>query len=121
MHEMSIAMALLEQLDRLAKENHATRVSEVEVTCGVMQQVVPEALQWAFEAQSAGTLAAGAELRIEEEPLGARCRGCGLEFTPTIESFECPNCGQADAELLAGQDIMLKSVVCETEDEAAPK
>jgi Zn finger protein HypA/HybF involved in hydrogenase expression len=39
-------------------------------------------------------------------------------FEPAIDNYLCPNCGQADAEFLAGNDIILKSLVCEKEDPA---
>ncbi len=119
MHEMSMAMAMMNQIERIVEEQHAVRVTAVEVVSGVMQQIVPEALQAAFEAAAAGTVAAGAALTIEEEGLVARCRACERRFEPIIDDFLCPECGLADVELVAGRDLVLRSVVCETEDEAA--
>lgn len=121
MHEMSIASNLMDQLLRIADEQHAVRIVEVDVVCGVMQQVVPDALELAFEALSADTVAAGACLKVTEESLVAVCRSCGQRFEPTMESFLCPQCQQADAELIAGHDIVLRTVVCETEKEALAK
>lgn len=119
MHEMSIATSLMDQLERLAEEQAVVRITEVEVVCGVMQQIVPEALQLAFEAVSADTVAAGAVLTIVEEGLVARCQSCGRQYEPAIDDFRCPACGTANPELLAGRDIVLRSVGCETEGEAA--
>ncbi|MCK4341101.1 MAG: hydrogenase maturation nickel metallochaperone HypA [Phycisphaerae bacterium] len=119
MHEMSIAADMMDQLLRIADEQHAVRIVEVEVICGEMQQVVPEALQLAFEAVTVDTPAAGATLKLSEERMVANCRSCGQRFEPAIDDFLCPHCSAADAELIAGQDIVLKSVVCEIEDEAA--
>ncbi len=116
MHEMSIAMALVDQLQRIAAEQHATRITEVEVRCGVLRQVAPEALELAFCAASADTPAAGAVLTVVEEGLRARCRACGQEFEAAIDNYLCPQCRMADVELLAGRDIVLQSVTCETED-----
>lgn len=118
MHEMSIAVALVEQLQRLAAEQRAVRIVDVEVQCGILRQVVPGALRLAFEAASADTPAAGATLKIVEEGLAALCRGCGERFEAAIDDYRCPRCRLADVELVAGQDIVLKTVVCETEDEA---
>lgn len=118
MHEMSIAASLMEQLQRIAAEQNAKRITEVEVVCGVMQQVVPEALELAFEALAQDTPAAEATLRIVEEPLVGTCRACNREYAPELDDFRCPACGLADPELTAGRDIVLKTVVVETEDEA---
>ncbi len=119
MHEMAIASALMDQLLRIAAENRATRISEVEVRCGVMRQVAPDALQLAYEALSDGTPAAGARLTVVEEGLVARCRTCNRPFAAAVDSFLCPDCGRADVEIVAGDDIVLQSVVCETERQAA--
>lgn len=118
MHEMSIATHLMDQLERIAAEQNVVRITEVEVHCGVMQQVVPEALELAFEALSGGGVAAGADLRIVEEPLRVRCRLCGAEFAAELDDMVCRACQDADVEVLTGKDIVLRSVICETVDEA---
>jgi hydrogenase nickel incorporation protein HypA/HybF len=115
---MSIATALMDQLTQIAQTQRVQRIVAVEVICGEMQQVVPDALHLAFEAVTAETIAAGATLTIVEQALAARCRACGAEFAPQIDDYLCPACGQADVELTAGRDIVLQSVVGETEDEA---
>ncbi len=114
MHEMSLAANLMDQLLRIAAEHQAVRVLEVEVHCGVAQQVVPEALQLAFEALSQGTVAAGARLNIVEQGLVAECRTCGERFEAAIDDYRCPRCQVADVDLLAGREIILRSVVCQT-------
>ncbi len=118
MHELSIVNNLMPPLLRAAEEQGAVRIVEVELMCGVLQQVVPDALEMAFEAVAHGTIAEGAQLRVEEEALAGRCRNCKREYAPSIDDYICPNCGRAEPELTAGRDIVLKSVVCELPDEA---
>ncbi len=113
---MSIALSLVEQLQRLAAEHQAVRITEVEVRCGVLRQVAPAALELAFTAATAETVAAGANLKVIEEGLVARCRACGTEFATEIDDYSCPTCQQADVEFVAGHDIVLTAVVCETPD-----
>ena len=112
MHEFSIAAALVAQLQDVARAQRATRIVELELRCGVMQQIVPECLQLAFEAVSADTLVAGARLKIVEETVVARCRACGLEFQAAIDNYLCTRCQTADVEIMAGRDITLRTVVC---------
>ena len=83
-----------------------------------MRMVVPDALAMAFEAAAEGTLAAGAALKIVEVAPVARCRPCGRTFHPAEGEFLCPDCGRADAEIIEGNDICLKSMVCCAEEEA---
>lgn len=115
MHEMSLALSLMDELLRIAAQQGAVKIIEVDVECGVLQQVVPEALQVAFEAASVATIAADATLRIREVPVAARCRLCGHEYGAALDDYLCPRCAQADVEIVAGRDLVLRSVVCETE------
>jgi hydrogenase nickel incorporation protein HypA/HybF len=114
-HELSIAVSLLEGVLRAAEQAGAERVESVEVEVGAMRQVVPEVLEVAWEAVRADTIAAGAALKIEEVPAEAECRRCGQCFEPDVEySFLCPHCEQADIAIIRGNDIILRSMICQT-------
>jgi hydrogenase nickel incorporation protein HypA/HybF len=119
MHEMSIAMQIIQQLEEIAARNNVIRIDEVEVEVGVMQQVVPEALHLSFSSATEGTVAENAKLIISEEPMTAECGDCGCEFSPTLEDFTCPRCKQASARITSGNSITLKSIVCQTPEENA--
>jgi hydrogenase nickel incorporation protein HypA/HybF len=119
MHEMAIANDLIQQILSAARENKATRIVDVELEVGVQRLIVPEAMELAFEVLSRGTVAEGAGLKLVEIPAAAQCRACGLRFEPRIDYYVCPRCGEADVDLVAGNDIVLKSLSCETEEEAA--
>ena len=110
MHEMSIATALIEQVLEHAEKNNLSRVENVVIEVGAMQLIVSEALETAFAALVAGTPAADAVLRLEEVPIQAKCRSCSHAYHPAIDRYLCPQCGRADAEIIAGQDIILKSL-----------
>ena len=111
-HEMAIATGLLRQVLAAAEAHDVECVEEVHVTCGVLRLVVPEALRAAFEVLSEGTVAAGARLEVTVEPAKARCRRCGEVFGVGVSRFTCPGCGQADVDIVDGDDIVLTSIVC---------
>ena len=113
MHEMSIAVELMREIERAIAGRDIERVEEVFLAIGVMRQVVPDMLETAFQAAAMGTPAEGAHLHMEFVPPAARCRSCGSRFEPTADSFLCPECGQADAEITEGDDIILTSLTCE--------
>jgi len=117
MHEMSIAVALVEQLEALAAEHGASRIEEVHLRAGAMRGIVPEALELAFEVAAEGSVAEGGRIVLEVVQPVARCRVCGARFEPQIDSFLCRECGEADVELIAGNDILITSVVAQQEDE----
>ena len=64
MHELSIAAALVEQVDTIIAKEHAYAATRVTVTVGGLSGVCPEALELAFPVAAEGTTSAGAELVI---------------------------------------------------------
>lgn len=110
MHELSIALALLDELEALAAERGLARIERVEVEAGARRGIVPEALALAFAEAARGGVAAGAELALSVLPTWARCRHCGLEFAPAVDDYGCARCGQADVDILSGDEIVLRRV-----------
>ena len=119
MHEMAIATELIRQVVAIADEHGATHVDEIVIECGQMRQIVPEALELSSSLAAEGTVAQGARLCLIEEKIVAVCRQCQHQFRPQVSDFVCPQCGQADARIVSGSQIILKSVVCQTDDGAA--
>jgi hydrogenase nickel incorporation protein HypA/HybF len=114
MHEMPIAAAIVEQAVAAVAPHRATRIDVIEVEIGRMRQIVAEALQVVFAAVSQDTIAAGARLEITEIEMEAVCRRCEHHFCPEINLYICPNCHQADVRIVAGNDMILKSVTAQT-------
>ena len=111
MHEMSIAMQVIESVQSVAAEHDLARVEEVHLDVGEMRQIVPEAMQTAFEVIAEGTVAQGATLTLREVPLRGTCRACGHRYKPEIANYLCPECCRAAVEITEGNEILLRSVV----------
>ena len=110
MHELSIAESVVAVASRHAR---GRRVEKVTVRAGHLRQVVPAALELAFELVADGTAVAGAKLEIEAVPAAGRCRGCGVESE--LEGFPllCPRCGSLDVELVRGEELLVDSLELE--------
>lgn len=104
MHELSIAQAIVAIADRHADGRRVLRVS---VRVGHLRQVVPDALQFAFELLVAGTALDGAQLAIEQVPVQVRCRACdALSEVPGFP-LHCRACGGLDVEVCAGEELLV--------------
>ncbi len=111
MHEFSIAEELLKATLEVAESHDRRAVERVRVHIGRLRQVVPDALTFAFDALTKGTLAEGAALVWEEVPTRVRCRQCETVFQPEEDWFwSCPSCGAAGGEVLEGEELILESV-----------
>ncbi|MBN2427949.1 MAG: hydrogenase maturation nickel metallochaperone HypA [Deltaproteobacteria bacterium] len=114
MHEMSLAVALMEEINAIASQNQVERIQEVELHIGVLKQVVPVVMQEAFNAASIGTPAEGALLKQVAIDAQASCRSCKNIFTPEPDNFLCPVCGQGLIDILKGEEFILQSLTCES-------
>ena len=113
MHEVSIADSCLKIAVERATEVGAQRITSLTLRIGRLSGVVPEALSFAFECLTEGTLAQGATIAIEDVPVVARCAECALEFEPADMIFACPQCGQLTAEIVHGREMHLASMEIE--------
>jgi len=110
MHELSIAQALIEQVDAQARRHGAGAVGRVVVRIGVLSGVEPALLATAFPLAAAGSVAASAELVLEPLPARGRCTACSAEFDAPASRLVCPHCGEWRTELLAGDELILASL-----------
>lgn len=110
MHELSIALALVEQMEKVARENHARSVPTVTVTVGALSGVDPEALRGAFPLAVEGTVAEGAELVIVPVEAVVRCRACRRESKPELPFLRCGACGESDVEVAAGRELYIAAM-----------
>lgn len=110
MHELSIA----ESIVRIAS-SHAgdRRVTKVHVKAGHLRQVVPSALDFAFELVAEGTPAAGAELALEVVPVAVRCGACGKETELDGFPLHCGGCGGLDVQVVRGEELLVESLELE--------
>jgi len=115
MHELSIADAVVEIVTRHAG---GRRVTKVELRVGHLRQVVPSALEFAFELVAQGTPAEGAELAVEEVPANVRCTSCGADSTLRAFPARCPACGSLDAEVTSGEELLVDALELEDEEAA---
>jgi len=113
MHEMSIVEALLEAVQLESRNRSDARVLAVHVRVGKLRLVIPETLQFCYDAATRATSLAGSRLEIENVPATARCRECRAEFAVEENWFECPRCQTVGAELLTGKELDLTSIELE--------
>ena len=110
MHEASLMQCALDMALEQARLHRATRIHRITLRIGRLAGVVPEALAFAFDVVTAGTIAEGARLEVEAVAIVCYCAGCREEFTPPDFVFACPRCGSLSADVRAGQELELARV-----------
>ena len=107
MHEFSIARDIIEIVIQEMQNNNLTRVQTVTLQIGEMAQVMPEALCFGFECLCKDTPLDKAKLIIQTVPVKAVCCQCGRDFIVRDWSYDCPECGATDTEIISGKGLQL--------------
>lgn len=107
MHEMSITQGII----KLCLEHAGgRRVRSLEVEIGELGNVVPEAIEFCFEACSRETLLEGASLNIIRVAGVGQCRECGKN-TPLSELYApCSLCGSNRVTILTGEELRVREI-----------
>jgi len=106
MHELSIAMIILEAAEEEAERQGDCRVTAVHLRLGPLSGVVKEALASAFELAREGTSLSDCELRIEEVPIVVYCPRCGAERkVVSMQNMRCAECDEPAGEVVSGREM----------------
>jgi hydrogenase nickel incorporation protein HypA/HybF len=117
MHELSIAMSIVQVLEEEAERRRA-QIDAIHLKLGVLSGVVKEALLSSYEMACEGTVLQGSRLVVEEVPAVIFCRSCGAERTlSSIQLFCCPVCKTPSSEIVHGKEL---EVVAMEIQECAP-
>jgi len=113
MHEMSIALSIIEAVDAKGREEGCGKISEIALLLGKLSGVEPAALRFCFSAAANGTLAENARLAITEPEGVGECAECGARFPVTFFYAECPKCRSLCITIISGEEFMIQSITIE--------
>ncbi len=115
MHEVSLMKNLLRTVEGVASAEGEKPVQVIHLRIGEMSGVSIDALSFAFDVLSKGTIAEGGRLEFERVPLRARCRECGEEFHPEEFVFRCAACGSPEIDILSGREMEVDYIMLDDE------
>jgi hydrogenase nickel incorporation protein HypA/HybF len=104
MHELSLIQSLLDIVEDYAGKQRFERVNTLKLSFGKLSCLDPQALKFAFDVQSAGTKAEGAELIFEIHPARLTCLDCHQETASEDYPALCPLCQSEDVQLTGGTE-----------------
>jgi hydrogenase nickel incorporation protein HypA/HybF len=107
MHELSVCLSLLREVERAAR---GRAVAEIAVAVGPLSGVEPQQLKRAFAVARAGTIAERAKFVCHVKPVRFACSACGQEVEVPLNALVCPACGDWQVRLCSGDELLLESV-----------
>ncbi len=105
MHELSLTQSLVDLAIGYADRENAAAIRSVTVEIGALSGVMADAVEFAFDVCSKGTLAEGARLDIRHTPGIGRCQACGEQVEIEALSYVCPACDCLALEILQGREM----------------
>lgn len=114
MHELSIAEALIEQVEReVHRAGRKGRVLKVELSIGRLSGVHHESLKFALDLLAPGTLVEKALVEIRRPKVVCVCGQCGGRSEIDQWPPGCPLCGSDQIMIEGGRELLLESIELE--------
>ena len=108
MHELSIAMGILEAAEEESEKRGGVRVDAIHLRLGPLSGVAQEALLSAWELACEQTPFEHSRLVIEQVPIAVFCSTCQAErAVQSIQQFCCVECDTPASEVLRGRELMV--------------
>lgn len=108
MHELSLALSLLDEVGAVAAREGATRVASVHLRIGRMSGIVRDALLFSWDLARADTVACDATLVIDDVAVAVWCPGCDAERPVRDgEGLTCSQCGAVAPTIVRGRELEL--------------
>jgi hydrogenase nickel incorporation protein HypA/HybF len=108
MHELSIAMSIVEMAEEEAVRRGGPQVSAVHLKLGALAGVVKDALLSCYEMACEGTELQGSRLVVEDVPIEVYCPKCLAPRTlESVQWFVCPECNSPVSEVIHGRELQV--------------
>ena len=111
MHELSIVASVLDQVEEIRKQQPAgARFTKLGLRVGELAGLDVDCLRFGYECSVKDTPWEQMVLEIEEVPRRQRCPKCAHEFRAANWATQCPQCGETETELIAGEELQIAFV-----------
>ncbi len=112
MHELGVISSMVKTIEEIIKEQGFTKVQKLVLEVGELSGVVPHYMEVCYPAAVYKTFMEDSVLEMETIPGIVLCKDCGKEFNAMAHDFACPECGSHNMEILSGNDVMIKEILC---------
>jgi len=114
MHELSIALSILEIVEDEAQRRGGMQVRAVHVKLGSLSGVVKDALVAAYEMARSESRFSESQLVIEEVPVVIYCHRCQAECeAESLQLMRCRSCGSPSNDVVGGRELEITALEVE--------
>lgn len=114
MHELSIALSIIEGAEEELARQGGGRVCAVHLKLGPLSGVVKDSLLFSYELACEGTTLEGSSLLIQEMPIRLNCHHCAEERAAvSAQRLHCVECGHPGS-VVSGAELELFALEMQT-------
>ena len=113
MHEMSIALSIIDLATDQARKAEAEKINEIELDIGTMSGIELEALNFAMEIAVKDTMLEDATVKVNRIEAISECLECGHVFDSEGFISHCPKCREVNTKIIKGREMLVKSILVE--------
>ena len=110
MHELSIAIGIVELAEREAIKANSNNIESIELEIGDLSGIVIEALDFAWPVAVKGTMLEKANKTIDKISGKAKCLECENLFDIENLYDSCPKCKSHFKDIYKGKELRVKSI-----------
>jgi hydrogenase nickel incorporation protein HypA/HybF len=110
MHEMTLAVSIVDLAVQTAEQNKAKQINKIAVEVGALAGVVRDALEFCFSEAVKNTMAENATLEYIHIPARATCESCGHQYDSDERASKCPKCSNLVFQLSGGTEFRVKNI-----------
>jgi hydrogenase nickel incorporation protein HypA/HybF len=110
MHELSIALSIVDIAEEEVRKAGAQQVDRIELDIGNLSGVEIDALEFIWNEAVRSSVLEKAERLINKIPGKAKCMECSEEFEMKQLFDACPRCHQYFNDILQGKELKVKSL-----------
>ncbi|MDP1622818.1 MAG: hydrogenase maturation nickel metallochaperone HypA [Bacteroidales bacterium] len=113
MHELSLAMEVIELAQREAEKNGVSTIGEIRIEVGYLSGVEADAFKFALELLVKDTILEHAVIDLIRTPGEGRCSVCNMKFEMMNILDQCPGCRNFPTEITGGKEFRVLDLVAE--------
>jgi hydrogenase nickel incorporation protein HypA/HybF len=111
MHELSIALNVMDIVKEELTQSGCTKVTEVVIEVGDLSGVDTMALTTCLDIASKDSFMHHAAIKIIRHPGKGYCNTCKKEYAMADILDLCPDCGSAATQITEGNEMQIPSIV----------
>ena len=115
MHEVAMALSVVQIAKQVARENHLTHIHKIVVRKGELCDILEDAFLFAFESLKSDSLQGDYDLKdtkieIKKVEATAKCKVCHKAFKLNRYKKKCPYCKAEEIDYWAMYDFFVENI-----------